>query len=63
MEKKNATTKTRKKQNLTLLQAIEAVAESSRDSKMSADFLKASEAEINFLAEQYGISERQAVIS
>ena len=62
MEKKNATTKTRKKQNLTLLQAIEAVAESSKDSKMSTDFLKASEAEIKFLAEQYGISERQAVI-
>ncbi len=62
MEKKNATTKTRKKQNLTLLQAIETVAESSRDSKMSADFLKASEPEIKFLAEQYGISERQAVI-
>ena len=62
MEKKNATTKTRKKQNLTLLQAIETVAVSSKDSKMSADFMKASEAEIKFLAEQYGISERQAVI-
>ncbi len=62
MEKKNATTKTRKKQNLTLLQAIETVAENSKDSKMSADFMKASGAEINFLAEQYGISERQAVI-
>ena len=62
MEKKNATTKTRKKQNLTLLQAIETVAVNSKDSKMSADFLKASEAEIKFLAEQYGISERQAVI-
>ena len=62
MEKKNATTKTRKKQNLTLLQAIEAVAESSRDSKMSADFMKASSKEIKFLAEQYGISERQAII-
>jgi ATP-dependent 26S proteasome regulatory subunit len=62
MEKKNATTKTRKKQNLTLLQAIETVAESSKDSKMSTDFLKASAFEIKFLAEQYGISERQAVI-
>ena len=62
MEKKNATTKTRKKQNLTLLQAIEAVAVSSKDSKMSADFLKASASEIKFLAEQYGISERQVVI-
>ena len=62
MEKKNATTKTRKNQNLTLLQAIETVAENSKDSKMSPDFLKASGAEIKFLAEQYGISERQAVI-
>ena len=62
MEKKNATTKTRKKQNLTLLQAIETVAESSKDSKMSPDFLKASASEIKFLAEKYGISERQAVI-
>ncbi len=62
MEKKTTPKKTRKQPALTLLQAIEAVAERSRDSKMSADFLKASEAEINFLAEQYGISERQAVI-
>jgi SpoVK/Ycf46/Vps4 family AAA+-type ATPase len=62
MEKKNTTTKTRKKQNLTLLQAIETVAENSRDSKMSADFMKASSKEIKFLAEQYSISERQAVI-
>ena len=50
MEKKNATTKTRKKQNLTLLQAIETVAESSKDSKMSTYFLKASASEIKFLA-------------
>ena len=62
MEKKTTTKKTRKQSALTLLQAIEAVAERSRDSKMSADFLKASEPEIKFLAEQYGISERQAVI-
>ena len=51
MEKKNATTKTRKNQNLTLLQAIETVAENSRDSKMSPDFMKASAFEIKFLAE------------
>ena len=62
MEKKTTTKKTQKKQNLTLLQAIETVAENSRDSKMSADFMKASLKEIKFLAEQYGISERQAVI-
>ncbi len=62
MEKKSTTPKTRKQPTFTLLQAIEVVAERSRDSKMSADFLKASAFEINFLAEQYGISERQAVI-
>ena len=62
MEKKNTTTKTRKKQSFTILQAIEAVAENSKDSKMSIDFMKASAAEIKFLSEQYGISERQAVI-
>ena len=62
MEKKTTPKKTQKQPALTLLQAIETVADRSRDSKMSADFLKASEAEIKFLAEQYGISERQAVI-
>ena len=62
MEKKTTLKKTRKQPTFTLLQAIEAVAERSRDSKMSADFLKASETEIKFLAEQYGITERQAVI-
>ena len=62
MEKKSTPKKTRKQPTFTLLQAIEAVAERSRDSKMSADFLKASEAEIKFLAEKYGISEQQAVI-
>ena len=62
MEKKTTTKKTHKQPALTLLQAIETVAERSRDSKMSADFLEASETEIKFLAEQYGITERQAVI-
>ena len=62
MEKKTTTKKTQKKQNLTLLQAIETVAENSRDSKMSVDFMQASSKEIKFLAGQYGISERQAVI-
>jgi len=62
MEKKTTTPKTQKKKNYTLLEAIEAVAESSKDSKMSADFMKASTSEIKFLAEKYGISERQAVI-
>ncbi len=62
MEKKTTTPKTQKKKNYTLLEAIETVAESSKDSKMSPDFLKASASEIKFLAEQYGISERQVVI-
>ena len=62
MEKKTTTPKTQKKKNYTLLEAIETVAESSKDSKMSADFLKASASEIKFLAEKYGISERQAVL-
>ena len=62
MEKKTTTPKTQKKKNYTLLEAIETVAESSKDSKMSPDFMKASASEIKFLAEQYGISERPAVI-
>jgi SpoVK/Ycf46/Vps4 family AAA+-type ATPase len=62
MEKKTTTPKTQKKKNYTLLEAIENIAERSRDSKMSSDFMKASSPEIKFLAEQYGISERQAVI-
>ena len=62
MEKKSTTKKTHKQPALTLLQAIEVVADRSKDSKMSADFMKASAFEIKFLAEQYGISERQAVI-
>jgi len=62
MEKKTTTPKTQKKQKLTLLEAIENVAERSKDSKMSSEFMKASSSEIKFLAEQYGISERQAVV-
>ena len=61
MEKKTTTPKTQKKKNYTLLEAIEAVAESSKDSKMSPDFMKDSASEIKFLAEKYGISERQSV--
>ena len=62
MEKKTISKKTQKQPVLSLLQAIETVAERSRDSKMSTDFMKAAEDEINFLAEQYGITERQAVV-
>lgn len=62
MENKTTPKKKQKQQAFTLLQAIETVAENSKDSKISTDFMKASAAEINFLSEQYGISERQAVI-
>ena len=62
MENKTTSKKKQKQQALTLLQAIETVAENSKDSKMSSDFMKASSKEIKFLSEQYGISERQAVI-
>ena len=62
MEKKNTTKKTPKKQNRTLLQAIENVAELSRDSKLSDDFMKNAKDDIRFLAKQYGISDLQAIL-
>lgn len=62
MEKKSTTQKTPKKQHRTLLQAIENVAELSRDSKLSNDFMKNAKDDIRFLAKQYGISDLQAVL-
>ena len=47
---------------MTLLQAIERVVELSKDSKMSTAFMRKAKKEIDFLAESYCISERQAVI-
>ena len=47
---------------MTLLQAIERVVELSKDSKMSAAFMRKAKKEIDFLAESYGISERQVVL-
>ena len=54
--------KNKLKNQLTLLQAIETLAESSRDSKLSNDFMKSVKNETKFLAKQYGITERQAVL-
>ena len=63
MEKKTTTRKnTQKEQTLTLLQAIERVVELSKDSKMSAIFMRKAKQEISFLANSYGITERQAVL-
>ena len=62
MEKKTIAKKTQKRPALTLLQAIETVAENSRDSKLSDEFMKTVRNEVRFLAKQYGITERQAVL-
>ena len=62
MEKKTTVKKTQTKPQLTLLQAIETVAERSRDSKLSKDFMKSVKAETQFLAKKYGITERQTVL-
>ena len=63
MEKKTTTKKnSQKKQSPTLLQAIERVVELSKDSKMSATFMRKVKPELSFLATRYGITERQAVL-
>ena len=62
MEKKTIAKKTQKRPALTLLQAIETVAENSRDSKLSDEFMKTVKNEVDFLAQKYGITERQAVL-
>ena len=62
MEKKSTLKKTQQKPNLTLLQAIETVAERSNDSKMSKDFMKSVKTETAFLSKRYGITEQQAVL-
>ena len=46
----------------TLLQAVERVVELSRDSKLSDKFMKEASLEVGFLAESFGITERQAVL-
>ena len=62
MEKKVSTKTNTSKGKLTLLQAIERVVELSKDSKMSAAFMRKAKKEILFLSQSYGISERQAVL-
>jgi hypothetical protein len=62
MEKKVSIKKNTEKKEMTLLQAIERVVELSKDSKMSAAFMRKANKEIDFLAESYGITGRQAVI-
>ena len=61
---KNTTKRTAKKNEkpITLLDAIEEIITKSEDSKLSDSFFKKSSREIKFLAESYGISERQAVL-
>ena len=51
-----------KKKEMTLLHAIERVVELAKDSKLSQEFMKKAKAEIQLLAESYGITERQAVL-
>ena len=58
-----ATTKKKlQKKEITLLHAIERVVELAKDSKLSQEFMKKAKAEIQLLAESYGITERQAVL-
>ena len=57
-----ATTISKTKNEMTLLQAIERVVELAEDSKMSKEFMKKAKAEIQLLAKSYGITERQVVL-
>jgi AAA+ superfamily predicted ATPase len=57
-----ATTISKTKKEMTLLQAIERVVELAEDSKMSKEFMKKAKAEIQLLAKSYGITERQVVL-
>ena len=60
MSTKNTSSK--RKENKTLLQAIEHVVELSSDSKLSRDFLHNAKPDISFLAKSYGITEMQAIL-
>ena len=62
MANKKKSEKTQLKPVPNLLQAIERVAELSRDSKMNDEFMMKASPEIELLAERYGITERQAVL-
>lgn len=62
MEKKTTSRKKTPKYVPTLLQTIERVVELSKDSQMSDEFMLQAAPEVGFLAEKFGISERQAVL-
>lgn len=62
MEKKDTKKKNAEKKQMTLLHAIERVVELSKDSKMSATFMRRAKKEIEFLAKSYDITGRQAVL-
>ncbi|MBR6937876.1 MAG: ATP-binding protein [Prevotella sp.] len=51
-----------KKQEITLLQAIERVVKLAENSQMSQEFMKNVKTEMQLLANSYGITERQAVL-
>lgn len=57
-----AKTMKNKKQEITLLQAIERVVKLAENSQMSQEFMKNVKMEIQLLANSYGITERQAVL-
>ena len=57
-----AKTMKNKKQEITLLQAIERVVKLAENSQMSQEFMKNVKTEIQLLAKSYGITERQAVL-
>jgi len=65
MEKKviaKVVKRTKIEQPLTLLKAIEHVVEVSRDSKLTADAKAKMADEVRYLAERFGITERQAIL-
>ena len=62
MEKKTIAKKTQPKTQMTLLKAMDVLANRSSDTKLSKDFMKSVKKEASFLAEKYGITEQQAVL-
>lgn len=54
--------RTKQEQEMTLLRAIERVVEVSKDSKLKAEAKAEMAAEVKYLAERYGITERQAIL-
>ena len=61
MEKKTTAKKTSKPQ-MTLLQAMDVLAQRSSDTKLSKDFMKSVKREASFLAKMFGITEQQVVL-